>query len=70
MKDITITKIYHSDSDCDYNSQVRCYINNQNKIYLSVQFEDDDPGFTVLNADTAEQLARDILKMVKELRNG
>lgn len=71
MKDIRITKLYHPCQELpDEVGVVKAYINStESEIYIEVSYYDREiPAYTVLNADTAEKLARDILKMVKEIR--
>lgn len=70
-KDIRSAKVYYPCQD-DLEMELTAYINSTDKeIYISIEDKSNDEhgGWIVLNADTAEELAKDLLKQVKWIRN-
>lgn len=74
MKNPNIRKVY---CDCvdSYNlhAELTAFINIKNLVGIVVQYHNDDESdmrCINLDADTAEELANDLLKFAKELRNG
>lgn len=66
--------IHCKESDGDFCPELTAYVNTENYIYIRIETPPNDSGHDlqhiVLDADTAEDMARSILKMAKTLKNG
>lgn len=62
------------DISANFRPELTAYVNTQDMLYIRIENVESDHDYSMehicLDADTAEDLARDLLKMVKELRNG
>lgn len=71
MKNPKTSKTYYPCQDIgDGTGEIKAYVNStQKEIYFEISYIEGYPiPYTVLDADTAEELAKDLLKMVKEMR--